>query len=373
MYFLRSRVIRIARLRFAAAFIAAYLFEAGAFWIYLHRDESPYYVYAAAAAHILSSLSFIIFTSPKRRSLPGVGYYYPRIAALFSLFMPLIGLVGMSMTLFVSRMIMSSHGLAEEYKEKAYESNEVEVDMPSDVTEFLYDEVDIHPIADVLAGSDMGMKRGAVNLLRRIGSAEAVKLLRKSLSDENAEVRFYSHTALTRLEEDYARSIEKSRFKAEKYDSAQSHADLAGVYRNYARSGLPEVNMQEQSMLQSCEHWKIATEKDPGNTDFLMRLAEVYIESRQFSEAIKIYKEAEADPELEMESRLGVCRAFFEMGNFISLFQEVQKLQSLPTLKSSDPFKTMTYNFWISDSSDLADSEYDLDGQINRAGDAAYE
>ncbi len=155
------------------------------------------------------------------------------------------------------------------------------------------------------------MKRGAVNLLRRIGSAEAVKLLRKSLSDESSEVRFYAHTALTRLEEDYAEAVEKARFRADKYDSAQSHAELASVYRNYARSGLPEVNMQERSMSFACEHWRKAVEKDQMSMDYLLRLAEAYVESRKFSEAY-ISIVSNETPELEMESRLGVCRTFLK-------------------------------------------------------------
>lgn len=367
MYFLRNRVIRMARLKFAAAFVSAYLCEGGAVWLYLQRDISDNYIYAAIATHLLSALSFLLFTTAKPRSVPGIGYYYPRIAALFSVFMPLIGLVGISLTLLMARVFMTSHGLAEDYKEKAYEGTGVDVDLPTDVTEFLYDEVDVHPIADVLSGDDMGMKRGAVNLLRRIGSAEAVKLLRKSLSDENAEVRFYAHTALTRLEEDYAQSLEKVRLKAERYDSAQAHAELAITCRNYARSALPEVNMQEQSMDYACKHWEIAVEKDPENHDFSMRLAEVYTETRKFAEALKIYKSMYDYPDLEMEACLGVCRVFFEMGNYVSLFQEVREMQSRPALDSSDPFRAKVYNFWIeSFPEEEEDEHFEIDG-------AAYE
>ena len=347
MFFLRSKVIRIARLRLWGAFAAAYLFEGGAVWFYLNREAVFWYVYAAIAAHFLSGLSFIVVTAPKPRAVPGIGFYYPRVAGLFAFFMPLIGLVGMTVTLLVARAFMKSHGLAEDYKEKAYEAIGVDVDLPSDITGFLYDEVDVHPIADILSGDDMEMKRGAVNLLRRVGSAEAVSLLRKSLSDESSEVRFYAHTALTRLEEDYADAIDKARFRAEKYDSAQSHAELASIYRNYSRSGLPEVNMQERSMASACDHWHEAVTRDQENKDYLMRLAESYVESRRYKECLHIYRKTLKDPELELESRLGLCRTFFDMGNFISLFQEVAQLRARPELKSTDPYKTLIYNFWV--------------------------
>ena len=346
MFYSRSKVILMGRLCFAAAFFFAYLFEISAFWLYINRSDSTYFVYAAFLAHVLSALSFFI-TKPRPRSLPGVGYYYPRIVALFTFFMPGIGLFGMSLTLLFARIMMESHGLAEEYKEKAFEGSGIEVDLPTDINSFLYEELDVHPIADILAGEDIGMKRGAVNLLRRIGSCEAVSLLRKSLSDENAEVRFYAHTALTRLEEDYAQSLEKAEYRADKYGSAQSHAELGSVYRNYAQSGLPERNIQEHSMDLSCENWKKASEIEPDNDDYRMRLAEIYIESRKFPEAVKIYSKTKVNPELELESRLGICRAFFEMGNFIALFNEVERMKVEPNLDSSDPYKKVLYDFWV--------------------------
>lgn len=347
MSYLRNKVILAGRLWFAAAILLAYLFEISAFWFYANRSESPYFIYAAVCAHILAGLSFFI-TRPKPRSLPGVGYYYPRLMALFTLFMPGIGLLGTSMTLFFSQIFMTSHGIAEEYKEKAFESGLLEVDLPDDINAFLYEELDIHPIADILAGDDVGMKRGAVNLLRRIGSAEAVSLLRKSLADENAEVRFYSHTALARMEEDYSHLLDKAEIRTQKYNSAQSHAELGAVYRNYANSGLPEINIQEHSMKLSCENWKIACEMSPDNKDYLMRLAEIYIESHKLAEAVKIYKGTQDNPDFELESRLGICRAYFEMGNFIALFHEVETMRAIPALESSDPFKTVVYNFWMS-------------------------
>ncbi len=329
------------------AFAASYLFEGGALWLYLYRDVVHWYIFAALAAHLLAGLSFLLLTAPKPRALPGMAFYYPRIAALLTLCMPLLGLFGISMTLFAARVLMHRYGLAQEYREKAYSGREFEIDLPSDITEFLYEEVDIHPITDILDGDDMEKKRGAVNLLRRIGSAEAVGLLRKSLSDTNAEVRFYAHTALTRLEEDYARATDKARFRAERYDSPKAHAELASVYRNYARSGLPEPGMQERSMHLACEHWKAAIARDEGNKDYLIRLAQACIESKNFSEALGIYRDMIADPEFELEARMGICQIFFETGDFRSLFQEVEQLQSRPALQSVDPFKTLMYHFWM--------------------------
>jgi tetratricopeptide (TPR) repeat protein len=342
----KQKIIRITRLRFLGSFLAAYVFEALALWFYLYRADNEYFVWLAAAAHITSAFSFILVTAARRGALYGVGFYYPRLAALFSFFMPVIGLIGISITLFISLIFMHKHGLAEDYRQKSYEGHGLDVELPTDVTEFLYDEVDVHPIADVLAGEDLGMKRGAINLLRRIGSAEAVKLLRKSISDENTEIRFYAHTALTRLEEDYAESIEKSRFRAERYDSAPAHAEMAKTYRNYARSGLPERNMRSGIMEQACDHWKIAVEKDPENFEYKLLFAEVLCEIGHYGEALDIYSYTIDFPEYELESRLGLCRAYFETGEYPLLFNELRKMNSKPTPESSDPFKLGLYNFW---------------------------
>ncbi|WP_320169597.1 HEAT repeat domain-containing protein [Maridesulfovibrio sp.] len=370
MSFLRSKVVRAARIKLAFAFVAAYIFEAAALALYLLRGEGSYFIYVALAAHVISAFSFVLFTTAKPRALPGIGFYYPRLAALFTLFMPVLGLVGISVTLFVGKVWMKSHGLAEEYREKSYEGRVVDVDLPTDITEFLYDEVDVHPIADILAGDDVGMKRGAVNLLRRIGSAEAVKLLRKCLSDENSEVRFYAHTALTRLEEDYAESMDKARFRVQRYESASAYAELGSTYRNYSRSGLPERNMQEQAMNFACGSWETAVEKDPENQDYKLRLAECMCESGRYPQAFDIYKETVHFPDLELESLLGICRVFFEQGNFIALYRQVLDMRSKPAPVSSDPFKLGSYNFWLSffdveeDEQDELPDDFDTDGVV---------
>lgn len=345
MLFMRARVIFLARVRFAAAFASAWGFEIlavlllGGFFV-----QKPQYFWALGA-HFMSAASFLAVT-PKPRSIPGIGYYYPRFAAMLTFFLPGLGIVGISLTMLGLRY-MKSQGLAEEYKEKSFEDEVFNVEVPTDITSFLLDEIDVHPIADILAGEDVPMKRGAVNLLRRIGSAEAVALLRKSLSDSNAEIRFYAHTALTRLEEDYVRQIEDSRFKAERFERPKSYAELAMTYRNYARSGLPETSMQQYYLQKSCEAWEKALEKDPVNLEYRLKLAEEYADSGRYDESVKIYRNTALNPEAEMESRLGICRAYFEQGDYESFFREVDDLRARPVPEGGDPYRMLVYNFWM--------------------------
>lgn len=345
MSFLRDRVIRAARIRFGAAFLAAYLFEGCALFLYYNDGITVKSLLGVIILHILSALSFLAVKA-KRRSLPGIGYYYPRMAALCSLFLPVIGLCGISLTFFALNF-MKSQGLAKEYKEKPFENEAVDVELPADITGFLFDEIDIHPIADILAGDDIGMKRGAVNLLRRIGSSEAVSLLRKSLSDSNSEVRFYAHTALTRLEEDYVNLIEDARFRAERFGKAKNHAELAFAYGNYSGSGLPEVNMQTYYLDLSRQEWEKALEKDPGNLDYRLKLAAVCVDGGKFSQAVDLYRETIQVEGAELESRLGICRAYFEKGDFSSLFAEVDEMRSRPVPEDENPFNKLVYNFWM--------------------------
>ena len=54
-----------------------------------------------------------------------------------------------------------------------------------------------------MSGDDNDLKRGAINTLQRIGSPEAISILKQSLSDVSPEIRHYAHIALTRLDEAY--------------------------------------------------------------------------------------------------------------------------------------------------------------------------
>lgn len=163
--------------------------------------------------------------------------------------------------------------------------------------------------------------------------------------------------------------MDKARFRVSRYDSAQSHAELASTCRNYARSGLPERNMQSQSMEFACRHWEIAVQKESQNMDYQMRLAEVYCESGFFSEALEIYRRTVEFPEFELESSLGICRVYFDQRDYPTLYRQVQEMSSKPTPRSYDPFKLGVYNFWISYFKVNEDEEWDdAHGSLNADG-----
>lgn len=113
-----------------------------------------------------------------------------------------------------------------------------------DVERFITEEVDVAPLADILKGDDIALKRGAILSLSRLPKREAVSLLKSALSDPSREIRYYAGNALSEMEREFndhiyrlLREIERSPMRLERYTR------LANLILEYATSGLLEPVM----------------------------------------------------------------------------------------------------------------------------------
>lgn len=109
---------------------------------------------------------------------------------------------------------------------------------------FVMEEVDVSPLKDILAGKDVDLKRGAILSLSRLPRREAVDLLKKALSDESREIRYYASTALSDMEKDFndrifrlVREVERNPAKVVR------HVELAKIILEYIDAGLLDEGM----------------------------------------------------------------------------------------------------------------------------------
>ncbi|NOZ01767.1 MAG: hypothetical protein GXP54_07745 [Deltaproteobacteria bacterium] len=113
-----------------------------------------------------------------------------------------------------------------------------------DPESFIMDEVDVAPLRDILAGSDVALKRGAILSLSRLPRREAVILLKSALADESREIRYYAGNALSDMEMEFndriyrlVREVERSPTRIE------YHIDLARIVLDYMDTGLLDESM----------------------------------------------------------------------------------------------------------------------------------
>jgi len=111
---------------------------------------------------------------------------------------------------------------------------------------------DVIPAVDALLSGSSALKRGAIETLARIQTAEAIGWIQKARSESDPEVRFYATTALTRLKHEFETAIhaaEREVFAAPSEIPPQ--ISLQRVRYEYAVSGMLEGDAST-TLLEEC-------------------------------------------------------------------------------------------------------------------------
>ncbi len=116
---------------------------------------------------------------------------------------------------------------------------------------------EVQPVADVLAGKDLALKREAIRRLALRAAPSSVLLLRQALLDPNGEIRLYAVNALQRLERQWVEAIERAQKTRDTHpDVLSAHLDFGRAYQRFAESGLLEpmlVRLYRQKALRALE------------------------------------------------------------------------------------------------------------------------
>lgn len=135
---------------------------------------------------------------------------------------------------------------------------------PQAVRRELADALDVLPAVDALLSRSADLKRGAIETLGRIRSAEAIGWIIKARSSGDPETRFYATTALTRLKRDF----ETAAAAAQK-ESWQKPADLDAqlalqrVRYEHATSGIMEADAAAAALAEARERLEPLSARSP--------------------------------------------------------------------------------------------------------------
>jgi len=276
--------------------------------------------------------------------------FYSHLTAWLTLFLPAIGLAGSSLTFFWVKVFLKEKGIVEDHMELTDYSIE-EIQSPGSGGNphvFLQDELSVEPIMDLLAGNDEGLKRGAVDLLGRIATPEAVVLLRECLTNPSADCRFYSHTTLARLDETHSRRIREAQalVSSGEGDEAEDLKHLGNVYRGYAESGLIEDETRDHFMKLARDAFSKSLAKNPQDQEISAILGELSVAVGEYGEAERFFRQALKGTANPVEPLLGLCRIYYEKRDFKSLAKIVERIQLGKIIKTGDLQKDTLFQFW---------------------------
>jgi len=302
------------------------------------------------ALHLCASIPIfcVPFLLPegKRRDIK----FYSCLSGCLTLFLPAIGIIGVLFALLWANWIMRSRGVVEDYQEVTDYSLERKpvADILRNLEILLADETNIEPILDILDSEDEDLKRGAVDLLGRIGNPSAVRLLKKCLAENNPEVRLYAHSTLEKLNEDYADEIREIQGLAgsEKTEDGNHLKQLGQKYREYAESGLLENETKTHYLELAKEIYLDLLGHSPDDNEIPITLGELSLSMGQFAEAESYFKKALKTGSDPVDPLLGLCRVYYEKGNSKSLSEVARSIGRIKNQKSGDVQKDILLQFW---------------------------
>lgn len=358
---------------FAEALLLCICFEAFSSWFAWNYFSGgfPKAGPAAITLHVLAALCFVVYrpgtgtpmprldttrtgiadTKEKNKrdvaeEKPSLGdAYYHRLFAMLVFFLPGFGAVGGLATFISARVILKRQGLAESYEE-SFKMGEDALFLGSASDDLLQEELSIEPIVDILAGDDVALKRGCISLLRKMKNKRAVELLKQSLADPSPEIRFYAHTALTRIESDFAELLGEAQKRREEEDSPYSARVLARVYRRYAASGLPEDSMRRQYLQDARDLYELALAADPDDARLMLTLGNLCAEMKNFTDSETYFRMAVDIKGCQLEAGLGICRALYETGRMKELIAFSRRLARMERPTALNPEKQAVYDLW---------------------------
>src|SRR5579859_5499537 len=132
----------------------------------------------------------------------------------------------------------------------------------------------VQPLVEILRGSNIELKRAAIEALGRQGDHEAVRLIRTMLTDPHHDVRGDAAVTLSHLEDDFIRALRAAAVQARESPSgAQRYAELCC---RYASSDLLDPASSRLYHVRARDALEAALAQEPAEATLWSDLAQVH-------------------------------------------------------------------------------------------------
>ncbi|MDR4505563.1 MAG: HEAT repeat domain-containing protein [Candidatus Scalindua sp.] len=297
------------------------------------------------SASILSFLVFWIYSVEKSNELK----FYSYQSGLVTFFLPVIGILGAASSFLLVRFVLKRKGYfstTEDPLENEDKDSLLFEDI-SDTSTLVKEETNIEPIMDILNGDDPALKRGAINLLRQMGSREAVHLLKKCISDPHEEVRFYTSAALKKLNDAYIQQLKNVKEEiAREKPSIPNLQKLGDICTKYAESDLCEQSARDYYLSLAKNAFNEALILDPENREITTNLGYVCLELKEYEEAEKYLKWVVTRNPEHVDALLWLCRLYYEKWDLKALVENIHGMNPVYHSEAGDPYNRMLLDFW---------------------------
>jgi len=223
------------------------LLEIFAVWLLLTTPSSNV-PWTAAIIHILAAVTLTIALSLFRLKIYDSSYANPMMTPAFcmALFMPVFG------TFTVSLLSLLFKPVSEKETEIFADYLDYVKSIDADIQHFDRQSEDrlilrflrIEPVVDLLKSKSKAMVWGSIDNLSRRADQTAVNLIRDSIRQEDAEIKFLASIGLEKMEEQLIQKIADAQIEMQTKDDLSAHREYIAAVLSYLTSEIspPELN-----------------------------------------------------------------------------------------------------------------------------------
>ena len=272
------------------------------------------------------------------------------VSMLMGLFFPVLGLLGMALIAFLQPGLARRAGLVAQLKHNISIQSDQSKDKVKvqDVVEYLADQVNVAPLADLVHSEDPGMRRGAIAALAKIKNPTAVKLLKEARSDPSPEMRVHAHVALTRLDNEMGDKLSSAMHAVELApDDTEALENQARAAMDYLMSGLLEEAAMDHYVGLATQPLSRVLASDPQNPEALLMFGRLRLIGKDHLGARRYFEAYLKHHGPCAEAYLGLAEALFLLGEYGDIPQAAEDYRREAGQEKPDRQALAATELWV--------------------------
>lgn len=187
----------------------------------------------------------------------------------------------------------------------------------------------IEPVVDLLKSKSKAMVWGSIDNLSRRADQTAVNLIRDSIRQEDAEIKFLASIGLEKMEEQLVKKIEDSLQELQIRNDLQAHKDYIEAVLSYLTSDISPSQLNTGLIDEALKTIRSAEEKFAAN-ELKFHHARILALAGNITDSLKIIDELAMSQKLEDEMLPFAIDIYFRNGRLKPAGSLLQRLVKSP-------------------------------------------
>ncbi|MBF0499175.1 MAG: hypothetical protein HQM09_03540 [Candidatus Riflebacteria bacterium] len=258
--------------------------------------------------------------------------FWTRLAIPVGLCMPFLGVPGLTL-LALGRTLheKETSEAFEEYREYIrYRVQHKRLFHPIEKESALLEKMNIEPVIDLLTGRDKNQIWGSIEVLSKSGDERSVSLIKKTMDNQDMDVKFYSSWGLDKIETRYQKALQLAKDEAILDFDRQKVVEYISLLHQYLNSQLvegPMIKFQAEEALALLDE---TLAHHPEDYELLGQKALFMTLADQMKESLHLYRKLFTMQKLSSHLYPNFAEALYLTGDFVEVAQVIDAFSGNP-------------------------------------------